>query len=75
MMHDANSDCAKGFPSSMSTPGSSVPASHNSSRASKTDLTALWEVVAERSRHDSSAQTSVAESSKQAAAKEAKEDE
>lgn len=68
----ADDDCLKGFPSFNSTPGSSIPTSYNSSRASKTDLTALWEVVAEQTRQESSASESVGESSKDAAAREGK---
>lgn len=49
-----------------------MPTSYNSSRASKTDLTALWEVVAEQTRQESSASESLAESSKDAAAREGK---
>jgi hypothetical protein len=56
-----------GFLSYTSTPASSGAGSHNGSRGS---LTGLWDAVVQQARHDSSAQTSVAESSKDAAARE-----
>lgn len=62
----------EGMSSLASTAESSEPASHSSTSGSKTDLCGLWTDVPKSSRQDSTAPTSLAESSKDAAAREAR---
>lgn len=69
--HTRKADCClhEGMSSLASTAESSEPTSHSSTSGSKTDLWGLWTDGPKSSRQDSTAPTSLAESSRDAAAR------